>query len=269
MQRQREFMDDATWMTILHKYIVPYRHANTFCPPTFIAHKDGEPLLNKRLPDRLRDVATFAPDMSIDIYSHGLLLPKWRERGEDFISFLGSLPNRVRYLMSYHPRNHDGSHNDYERTIEYMRDVLHHPPHNVEFITVSHKSKWVSDGMQKAWRACWEGLPITVHSNACLNPWTGRIEEEGTVQFNGCPYADFGHWFFGATGNVIACCLDLEEEIVLGNVLDADPADMFAKTEAFYARQRHILEERRAVDYPVCANCYGQRRDELVQLGVL
>lgn len=272
MERARAFMCDEVWRAILDRYIVPYRHYNAYCTPTFIGHKDGEPLLNKRLPQRLLDLAQVAPDMHIDIYSHGLMLPKWRDRGQDFIKFLSVLPNHVRYLMSFHPRNHDGSENDYTAVIAYLDGVLRDPPRNVEFITVSHRSKWVTQEMQNLWRTVWAGLPITVHSNAALNPWTGRIEEEGTVQFHGCPYADFGHWFFGVTGNVIACCLDLEEEIVLGNVLRNDPAEMFAKTEAFYAEQRRILAAREQHPRGVCRNCFGQHRDDvpakLVPLGV-
>lgn len=271
MQRQREFMSDEVWAAILHKYIVPYQHRNSHCPPTFIGHKDGEPLLNKRLPDRLRDLSIAAPDMKIDIYSHGLLLPKWKDRGVDFIDFLGSLPNQVRYMMSYHPYNHDNSYNDYAPVVEYLSRVLLTSPPNVEFITVSHKSKWVTQKMQDAWRAVWAGLPITVHSNCAINPWTGRMEDIATCAYNGCPYSDFGHWFFGATGNIIACCLDLEEEIVLGNVLKDDPTEMFVKTEEFYANQRRILDNKFPVTHQVCANCFGQKRNdtapELLQLG--
>ena len=252
MERERAFMSDEVWETILHNYIVPYKNENRFCPPTFIGHKDGEPLLNKRLPDRLRDVSSAAPDMAIDIYSHGLMLPKWRDRGHDFFDFLATLPNRVRYMMSYHPRNHDYTVNDYGPVVEYLSRILLNPPRNVEFITVSHKSRWVSQEMQEGWRLTWAGMPITVHCNCAINPWTGLIEEEGTVEFNGCPYADFGHWFFGVTGNIIACCLDLEEEIVLGNVLHDSSASMFAATEAFYANQR-----AKKVEYAVCHNCYG------------
>jgi hypothetical protein len=270
MERKRAFMSDAVWDVILHQYIVPYKHVNSFCPPTFIGHKDGEPLLNKALPDRLSSLAAVVPDMNIDIYSHGLMLPRWYERGQDFFEFLGTLPNHVRYMMSYHPRNHDYSVNDYEPVITYLREVLRDPPRNVEFITVSHKSKWVSEEVQEAWRAVWRGLPITVHCNTHINPWTGRMEDIATCHYSGCPYSDFGHWFIGATGNVIACCLDLEEEIVLGNVLRDDPAEMFAKTEAFYAEQRRILEAKELHPRGVCRNCFGQKREdvELVQLGL-
>lgn len=264
-------MSDEVWDKILRDYIVPYQHVGTGVP-TFIGHKDGEPLLNKRLPDRLLDLACAVPDMKIDIYSHGLMLPVWRDRGKDFMAFLATLPNRVRYMMSYHPRNHDGSENDYSRTIDYMRSVLRDPPHNVEFITVSHKSRWVTEEMQSTWRQNWIGLPITVHSNCSLNPWTGLIEEEGTVQFNGCPYADFGHWFFGVTGNVIACCLDLEEEIVLGNVMQNCARAMFEVTNDFYAKQRRAMSEKQAPPHAVCYNCFGLKRPDvpadLVPLGV-
>lgn len=272
MARDRSFMSDEVWDAILNLYVVPYRHTNSFCPPTFIGHKDGEPLLNKRLPDRLRDLSLAAPDMKIDIYSHGLMLPKWRDRGEDFFGFLATLPNRVRYMMSYHPYNHDNSKNDYTLVVDYLRRVLRNPPPNVEFITVSHKSKWVSDELQELWRSIWHGYPITVHSNCSINPWTGRMEDIATCHYNGCPYADFGHWFFGATGNIIACCLDLEEEIILGNVLSDDPAEMFAKTDAFYAEQRRLLAEHLVPGHQVCYNCFGHKRNDevgrLVQLGM-
>lgn len=264
-------MSDEVWDRILHAYIVPYQRVNAFCPPTFIGHKDGEPLLNKRLPDRLRDLAAVCPDMNIDIYSHGLMLPKWRDRGQDFIDFLGTLPNKVRYMMSYHPRNHDDSINDYSKVVEYLSHVLIAPPPNVEFITVSHKSKWVTEEMQESWRLIWTGLPITVHKNCSINPWTGRMEDIATCHYNGCPYADFGHWFFGATGNVIACCLDLEEEIVLGNVMDGtSPEEMFNRTARFYVEQGIIHTTKGKVKHQVCANCFGQKRDpELVQVGAL
>ena len=263
-------MSDKVWNTILHQYIAPYRHINSFCPPTFIGHKDGEPLLNKELPGRLRDLAAVAPDMKIDIYSHGLMLPKWRERGQDFFEFLSTLPNSVRYMMSYHPRNHDDSINDYGQTIAYLKEVLRNPPRNVEFITVSHQSKWVPLEDQLCWKALWAGLPITVHVNTSINPWTGLMEDIATCHYNGCPYSDFGHWFFGATGNVIACCLDLEEEIVLGNVVYDAAEHMFEKTAAFYAEQRRILEAKELHPRGVCRNCFSQKREEepLVQLGI-
>lgn len=268
MKRKQQFMTDTVWEVILNDYIVPFKDMNSFCPPTFIGHKDTEPLIDKKLPSRLRDLSLLAPDMKVDIYSNGVLLPAWAKRGEDFFEFLATLPNQVRYMMSYHPVNHDYSVNDYGPVTEYLKGVLRNRPRNVEFITVSHKSKWVSEETQNAWVKEWEGYPITVHKNCSINPWTGLMEDVATCHYNGCPYADFGHWFFGATGNIIACCLDLEEEIVLGNVLQDDPMEMFSRTEAFYAEQRRILAAKERHPRGVCSNCFGQKREDLVQLGV-
>ena len=274
MKRKREFMSDQVWDKILNQYVIPYRHvANSDSPPTAIFHKDSETLLDRKLPGRLKALPS---DIKVDIYSNGVLLPAWRKRGEDFIELLASLPNKCRLLLSYHPRNHDNSANDYSGVIAYLREVLKDPPKNVEFITVSHKSKWVSEDMQLAWARCWSDLPITVHANCSINPWTGRMEEHATCAYNGCPYADFGHWFFGVTGNIIACCLDLEEEIVLGNVLVDDPKDMYTKTAEFYYEQRKTLAEKRRPKHAVCDNCYGYNRNDrgvvgtadLIQLGV-
>ena len=189
------------------------------------------------------------------------MLPKLKY---DLFEFLTTLPNRCRYLMSFHPYNHDGSVNDYSATVQYLRRVLLNPPPNVEFITVSHKSRWVTEATQEQWRQQWTGLPITVHCNASLNPWTGRIQEDGISKFDGCPYGDFGHMFFGVTGNAVACCLDLEEEIVFGNVLTDTPRAIFERLTDFYADQR-----ARKVQHAVCHDCFGlpKASKELLQLG--
>lgn len=275
MERERQFMSDEVWQTILDRYIVPYHRLNLNAGhnPTFIGHKDSEPLLDKKLPLRLKALSDAVPSMNIDVYSNGVLLPAWAKRGQDFIQFLGSLPNRCRYLMSYHPVNHDGTVNDYNATVLYLKEVLKNKPPNVEFITVSHRSHFVNADAQEAWKDTWKEESargaITVHANVDINNWTGRIEE-GTVEFHGCPYADFGSMFFGVTGNIIACCMDLEEEIIFGNVMKDDPAEMVAKLDAFYKEQQRINAERTGLVHEVCRNCFGMgERQDLVQLGVV
>lgn len=275
MQRERTFMTDEVFDTILNKYIVPFRHVNLHegARPTFIGHKDGEPLLNKKFPSVLRKLADACPDMNIDIYSHGLMLSKWELRGKDFMSFLATLPNRVRYMMSYHPFNHDGSVNDYKATNEYMRRILQSPPTNVEFIMVAHINKQSPAGSLEQWRESWrpeiERRVLTVHTNASINPWTGRMEDVATCKYNGCPYADFGHWFFGVTGNLVVCCMDLEEEIILGNVMTGNPDDLFIKTKEFYENQVLIKHGKSELKHEVCRNCFGMgKRQDLIDLGI-
>lgn len=264
-------MTDEVWKVVLNQYIVPFRHLGTgACPPTFIGHKDSEPLLDKKL---FKYLWSLPVDMNIDIYSNGLLLPKWAEQGRDVFENLAKLHNHCRFLLSYHPFNHDYSVNYYGHVVEYLHKVLRSKPPNVEVITVSHESKWVPQVMQNAWKAEWQkeeelGL-ITVHCNSQINPWTGRIESD--FKFHYCPYEDFNHLFFGVTGNVIACCMDLEEEIVFGNVMEDSPTEMFNKVDQFYYRQRMDHWSNHPPKHQVCYNCFGLERTDnpqLVQLGV-
>jgi len=236
-----------TFEAILTKYVIPYKHMNEHCPPTVIMHKDGEPWLNKRLPDMLRMVAEKDPSLKIDIYTHGLQFKR------EHWDLLESLPNKVRMLVSFHFNNHDGTTNDYTEADKLLRTCIADAK-NVEVILVSHLIRPMTQEQLDAWKATWTSqFPnLVVHTNAHINPWTGRIEEPGASHFLSCPYGDFGHMFFGATGNVIACCMDLEEEIVFGNVFDDDPADMVEKLVGFYA---DVTDKK--LDHQVCRYCLG------------
>lgn len=273
MKRERKMLSLEIWSKILNSYVVPYKNYNTHndCPPTVIMHKDGEPLLNKNLPAMLQMVADVDQSLKIDIYSHGLLLPK----KPDFVPFLGRLPNQSRLMVSFHWHNHDGSKNDYTATTAYLRNLVlsGELPRNVELIIVSHLIAPSTQEILDAWKATWSDCistgRLTVHTNASINPWTGRMEDVATCHYNGCPYGDFGHMFFGATGNVVACCMDLEEEIIFGNVMTDDPAEMVAKVEAFYTEQTRRQKASEKPEYQVCYDCFGHKRTDLVQVGGL
>lgn len=255
------------WDAILARYLVPFQQVNAHLnPPTLVPHKDGEPLLHKGLPELLKAASDAAPDIHIDIYSHGLLLPK----KPGFIDFLASLPNKVRLLVSFHFFNHDGSENDYQWTTLFLRDLLGKPlPPNLEVILASHLIPPMTRERLDEWKASWKWAEdagrATVHANVSINPWTGLITAPGVVKFTGCPYERFDHMFFGATGSIVACCMDLEEEVVFGNVMVDDPQRILETVRDFYAAQR-----RREVTKGLCHDCFGLPPVErpLVQLGV-
>ena len=93
------------------------------------------------------------------------------------------------------------------------------------------------------------------------------MKEQATCAYDGCPYADFGHLFIGVTGNIIACCLDLEEEIIFGNVMKDDPAEIMDKVGEFYENQAKIKAGLMPLVHQVCANCFGKERTDLIQIG--
>ena len=261
MKRNRKMMGLEMFAKILHSYVLPFKHLHWEGNSGIILNKDGEPLLNKHLSTMLGYIRDAERSLRISLYTHGLLLTR------PFIEFLGSLGNHVDLLVSYHFYNHDGSQNDYSRLTKLLKDMLPAWPPSVALILASHLVRPMTAERLQEWKAQWDGYPITVHANVQINPWTGLIDEgvvsEGShlKRFEGCPYERFSHMFFGATGNVVACCMDLEEEIVFGNVMVDDPQDMLNKVESFYARQRN-----RDVQYGVCHDCFGLPK--LVQLGV-
>lgn len=261
------FMQPDVFETILRKYVVPYKRANGGdCPPTIIPHKDGEPLLNKNYRLFMEMVRDICPDMKVAIYTDGLLLPTFAKQGRDFIDFLGTLPMVFDVLVSFHFNNHDGTTNDYGPLTDYLKAKIRTRPHNVRFILASHLVAPMTRERLDEWKASWdkENLGIPVHANCSINPWTGRVDDPNCVTFNACPYSDFGHWFFGATGNVIPCCLDLEEDVILGNVMTDDPAEVYERCKAFY--ERH---QKRDVPHTLCNNCYNLPVDpQLIQVGV-
>jgi hypothetical protein len=267
MKRKRAMMTREVWDTILRDYVVPFRHVNASGAPTLIPDKDGEPLLNKKILEYLKAASDLLPDLKFSIYTHGLRL------NTDILAFLGSLPNRTQLMVTFHFYNHDGSLNDYTKTDALLRSWLSRPklgPENIDFVLASHLVAPMTLGRLQDWKASWKSFEdagrVKVHANTLISPWTGLMKDVATCSFFECPYQHFDHMFFGATGNVIACCMDLEEEIVFGNVLKDDPQVMFEKVRDFYAAQK-----RHEPSYEVCNDCFGlppRQKQELLQLGV-
>jgi radical SAM protein with 4Fe4S-binding SPASM domain len=184
-----------------------------------------------------------------DIYTNGLLFTK------EFYDFLGKLPNKVCVLFSYHFYNFDGKENNYlPAQVELLRS-LETPHPNVELVFVTHETKYTDPEKLKQWKEFWESIATmsktisAVHINPHINKWGGKMED-GNTGFSGCPYSDGAHFFVGVTGNVLPCCIDLEEELILGNILTDDMEKLMEDRRYFY-EETHTPAERR----DLCNRC--------------
>lgn len=236
-------MTEDVFKRIFEEYIKPLR------PTTIIWHKDGEPLLSTKLMDYMKMVDQVYPT-KFDIYTNGILLNHY------FVKELGDLRSKVWILLSYHFFDYKGRFVDYTYVDKELLTILENCPDNVEIILATHATDFAPVEVLEGWKQKWEGLKkqfknlSAVHVNTHINPWTGLIKQENMSHFPACPYSDGNHMFFGSTGNVIACCMDLEEEIILGNVMTDTPEDIAAAREAFYTKiQKNIME------YDVCRRC--------------
>ena len=258
MQRPKAKMTDKIFDVVLNEYIVNLKNdeATLGYPPTVICHKDGEPLLHPKLKEYLSRIAAVKPNFRINLYTNGLLLTR------EFIDFLGTLPNKIWLFVSFHFYGYLGKKVDYTKTENLFRGVLNssNPYSNIFFVFTSHVTRFIGADDLNMWAKIWQSqVPegrLTIGINNSINPWTGLIDEPNCVKFDGCPYADFGHLFIGVTGNVIPCCMLLEEDIVFGNVMTDSRTMIYAKAEEFYSS----LREKK--NYPaICQKCIGVKNE--------
>ena len=254
MKRPRSHMSEEVFDVVLNKYIVDLKDERERLgyPPTIILHKDGEPLLNPRLKDYIARIAKEKPDFRLNLYTNGLLLTR------DFIDFLDSIPNKIWLFTSFHFYEYLGKKVDYSRVDDLFKSILNssRPYDNIEFVFTSHVTQFMPVDDLNVWARIWESqVPqgrVTICVNNHINPWTGLIEAPNCVTFDACPYADFGHLFIGSTGNVIPCCMDLNEVLVFGNIMKDDPPVIYGRLNHFY----ELLREKK--DLPeLCIKCMG------------
>jgi len=225
MKREQSHMDRKTFEAIINKIIIPLN------PETIILHKDGEPLLHPKFEEFVEDICdvSFA---KIDIYTNGILLnPK-------LIKHLSKFQNRIWILISFHFFMADGSKVEYDNN--HIMNCIEQAGDNVEFVMASHLNDLVERSFLEEWQNYWISKMENyshlkaVHLNTAINPWTGLIKQRNTIRFTGCPYADGEHLFIGAEGNVLACCMDLEEEISFGNIKREEFGEVMALRQGFY-----------------------------------
>lgn len=254
MKRKQTIMDDNVFDVIFNKYILNLKNEEERLgyPPTIIFHKDGETLLHPNLRDYMLRISAHRPNYRYNLYTNGLLLT------EDFIDFLSTLPNDIWLFISFHFYNYDGKRNNYDKLENLMFKILNsqNPYDNIKFVFTSHVTRFITKDDLNIWGQIWynkvpEGR-LTIGINDHINPWTGLIKEENCVTFDACPYADFGHLFIGVTGNVIPCCMILEEDVILGNVMVDSPEDIYKRLDNFYSK----LRKREFTG--ICRKCIGK-----------
>ncbi len=254
MKRKRRMMSDEVLEKIFSDYLPSLKNEEETrgYPPTIILHKDGEPLLHPNFEAIVRTISEIAPRFRFNIYTNGLLLT------DRIINMLGSLPNQTWLYVSYHFFNFDGSVNDYSKANYVVWRAIEKKFENLAILATSHVNRFASMEFLKAWEMDWidniqdgiegaYGLMINNH----INPWTGLIEEENCVTFDGCPYQDFGHLFIGVTGNIIPCCMDLEEKLSVGNILEEPKDVLFERMSDFYSQLSTNLPD-------LCRKCMGK-----------
>jgi len=234
MKRNKQDMELDTFNKLLNDYIVPLEGNR----PAIIFHINGEPLFASNWEYMVREVSKKRPDAFIDIYTNGILLD------DKVMDVLVSLPSSFRVYVSFHFRMKNSSVlvNYKDLHYDHIERSVKRNARNVEFIFVSHLHDGISEDILDEWKSYWEQklklFPNRVggvHINPNINPWGELISDSHCVTFASCCYENGEHLFVGNTGNVLPCCLDLEEEMILGNIMIDSKEQIMENRNKFYS----------------------------------
>lgn len=185
---------------------------------TVILSKDGEPLLHprfsyfvKRLTDRYKG--------KIDLYTNGVFLK------DEIVDFLGSLPNEFHILITEHWNGRGGIQLAASQTTRInIKDAIEKRYSNLKFHLTLHSVSTGENINENTWKSIWdsqkENYPCIQHVtiNKQINPWLGLVNVGQITRFEKCPFVDYPYICFGVEGTALACCIDLNEELSLGNI---------------------------------------------------
>jgi MoaA/NifB/PqqE/SkfB family radical SAM enzyme len=251
MERQLQSMHPDTF-DIVERFVTYFESDGGLT--TVILHKDGEPFLCPYFPNyfaRIADKTT----AKIDVYTNGTLMKP------EMVKFMSDNTvknkNKIWLLVTFHCFDKNGNPYDLTKVEKNLRDCLDLDLPRVEFIISMHKLDQTDEKFTQDFHAKWSNVRQqkpqlkAIHVNTCINHWAGRVNnQKDMAHYDACPYMDASHLFIGVTGNVMPCCMDMEEEIVFGNVALDAWSDIMEKREKFYVRLRD-----REVPHPLCSQC--------------
>ena len=249
MKRKQQSMHPDTF-DALERLIAHFESESRLT--TMILHKDGEPFMCPYFPNYFARIADNTP-AKIDVYTNGLLMKP------DMVQFMSenAKRNKIWVLVSFHNFKYDGMRYDLSKVEENLKACLDLNLPNVEFIISMHKLDLTEEAWTREFYVKWTNVSIrqrnlkAVHVNTCINHWAGRVKQEQEMaRYVACPYMDASHMFIGVTGNVLPCCVDMEEEIVFGNIIEDDLNNIMTVRDNFYKKH-----EAREVPHTLCSKC--------------
>ena len=246
MERELQHMEPNVFDRVLY-------YVNKLKPSTIILHKDGEPLLHPKFWEYYRQIVLMS-DAKIDLYTNGTMLTP------DLVRYMADTRvhnNKLWILLTFHRHKYDGTEYDHTKIEENLLNCIELNLPNVQFVITTHQTNFTDKEASRKWYMKWANVKGThkniyaVHMNTAINPWAGKVDlTDGMIHFYDCPYRHADHFFIGVTGNVLPCCIDLEEEIVFGNICTDMMETILENRKNFYAKQM-----KRQIENPLCQKC--------------
>ena len=239
LTRAKEFISYETF----HKAVDTFIEETT----TLILSKDGEPLMHPDFGDLFSYVVGKYAG-KIDIYTNGVFLTN------DILDILGSVPNNISIFVTDHTVSREGT-QDSTKTLANFTNAVDREYTNISLNLTKHAfngqtkedANWL-----RTWNVYKHDHPnvAAIHLNQHKNSWAGFV---GTEKYNSCPFIEYEFVGVGITGNVTMCCLDLNEELVAGNILTDTKEDILSSRHNY----KQLIIAKDITTLNPCKRCIG------------
>ena len=231
------------------------------CTPKFVSlHRDGEPLVNKKLEDYIAYARSRG--LKVGFSSNCSLLSK--KRADQLIdSGLTFIKTDFCADPDIYERLRAGG--KWQRTYGGMIDLLTSArQHGIDFnlaitdISTHDLSKAAADANMNAIRELFSDFSdwitvLPVHFHNALDESVKRFSTNGrTTSYTLCHHP-WVHVTVDFQGNVVPCCRDLRSEYVCGNLLQSPMRDIWNNDR--FVRLREALVKEAPYDIDICAKC--------------
>lgn len=239
LTRKKEFISYETFDKAIDTFIDE--------TTTLILSKDGEPLMHPDFCD-LFSYAAGRYSGKIDIYTNGVFLTN------GVLDMLGSASNDINIFVTDHTISRSGIQSS-TKTLFNFTNAVDRGYSNI----ILNLTKHAFDGKKaedEAWLRLWniykhEHANIgSIHLNTHKNSWAGFV---GTEKYDSCPFMNYEFVGVGLTGNVTMCCLDLNEELVVGNIL-TDSKEAILSSRYKY---KQLITAKDVNTLDPCKRCIG------------
>lgn len=253
MERKKEIMSDEIFDTAIHR--IKEAQIN---PLVFILNGFGEPLIDKNITNRIKNIKQEFKGSKIKIYSNfnianDELIKNIIESGLDElnISFNGLNKHSYENTMGI---TYDKTLESLTKLIEMKKEKNSNMKIRLSMALVSHNENHVNEFIKY-----WKGKVDSVSVNR-VHTYGGEVEDASNkykINFKKITYPCKYLWntiVIGVDGSLFLCCLDYEGKYTFGNIKNEAILDIFYSKKFENIRDLHYRKNLEKLE--ICKYCY-------------
>ena len=192
-----------------------------------IINKDGEPFLHNNIKEIIEYIE---PNKIIRIPTNGVFM------NNDIVDFLISRQNKIKLVLTEHILGRKPQEEIVIKTSRKNAEYLINKRKNN--ITIQIIKNYINgkDNQEKDFINFYTNLGIKPKINKDIDMWCDSIHFNNNQKRKKCRSGHKQVLMIGVTGNMLLCCNDLNEEYIIGNVLEENKIELMKKRDIIFNR---------------------------------